>query len=80
MELSITIEIDDRAPNEEYCGSNCKGFNKGVCHMFNTKLEDYSNNKIADFKNNTIVYDETRIIYAWKRNEQCIKMFNSFAD
>jgi len=80
MKRSITIEIDDRAPNEEYCGKDCKGVGKGVCHMFNTKLEDYSDNKITDFENNTIVYDEARIIHAWKRCEQCFKMFNSFAD
>jgi hypothetical protein len=80
MKRSITIEIDDRAPNEEYCGSSCKGFGKGICHMFNTKLEDYSDNIIVDFENNTIDSEATRVIHAWKRCEQCIKMFYSFVD
>jgi len=80
MKLSITIEIDDRAPNEEYCGNNCKGLHKGICHIFNVQLEDYSVNKIDKFENNTLTCDETPKIDAWKRCEPCIKMFYSFAD
>jgi hypothetical protein len=80
MKLSVTIEIDDRAPNEEYCGNNCKGFDEGVCHIFNLKLKDYSVNKIDKFENNTLTCDETREIHAWKRCEPCIKMFYSFVD
>jgi hypothetical protein len=78
MKLCIEIEVDDRAPNEEFCGKGCTGLKNGICHLFNTKLEDYSQRKIDDMKDGAIVYDETRIIYEWKRCPQCIEKFYAF--
>ena len=80
MKLSITIEIDDRAPNEEFCGSSCKGLNKGICHLFNIQLEDYSDNKIDGVVGQKIIHERMREIFSWKRCKQCIDMFYSFCD
>jgi len=35
MKLSVTIEVNDRAPNEELCGIDCKGFGKvfAICSI-----------------------------------------------
>jgi len=78
MKLCIEIEVDDRAPNEEFCGKGCTGLNKGTCRIFKTELEDCSDSKIDDFKDGTIVYDETRIIFEWKRCPLCIETFYNF--
>jgi len=80
MKKSITIEIDDRAPNEEYCGKDCKGLSKDLCRFFNTKLDSFGENKMSEAENGTILYEKTQEIHAWKRCEQCFKMFYSFAD
>jgi hypothetical protein len=78
MTLFIEIEVDDRAPVVEYCGEGCKCLNKGICHLFNAKLEDDSMNKIDDNKDGKIVFDETRTINGWKRCKQCIEIFYIF--
>ena len=75
MKLCIEIEVDDRAPNEEFCGKGCIGFNKGICHIFNTKLEDYSGNNFNDIKSGNT---ETQVIYEWRRCKQCIDLFYIF--
>jgi len=75
MKLCIEIEVDDKAPNEEYCGEECKGLNKGTCQIFNTKLEDDSSSKFDDIKNGTA---ETQVIHGWKRCKSCIEMFYAF--
>jgi hypothetical protein len=80
MKLRITIEVDDRAPNEEYCENRCKFLDKGRCRLFDKDLEDYSDNKIAGTVAGTIVYEKIREIHAWKRCEQCIEMFYNFGD
>jgi hypothetical protein len=80
MKLSITIEVDDRLPNEEFCGIGCKGLGKGICHMFNIQLEDNSHNKIDNFNGQKITYDKTSVISEWKRCQQCIDMFYQFCD
>jgi len=78
MKMVIEIEIDDRAPNEELCGEGCKGFNKGVCHIFNTTLKDNSINIINNTRNGVITYDDTKKIDGWERCKQCIELFYSF--
>jgi len=80
MKFCIEIEVDDMSPNEEFCGDKCKGLNNGICHLFNTKLEDYSDNKIIDIRDGTITYDKTRIIHKWKRCKQCIDMSYIFGN
>jgi len=79
MRMCIEIEIDDKAPNEELCGKDCKGLNRGICKIFNLQLEENSFNKINDMMaDGTLVYDETRIFHEWKRCEKCINLFYSF--
>ena len=75
MKLCIEIEVDDMAPNGEFCGEGCKGFSKSICHIFNTRLEDDSGSKFSDIKNGTA---ETRVIYGWRRCRPCIEMFSTF--
>jgi|TergutMp193P3_1026864.scaffolds.fasta_scaffold25188_3 hypothetical protein len=77
MELSIAIEIDDRAPDIELCGTNCKYLKNGLCELFGKQLDEYSHNKIDDFDGKNIVYEETSAFYTWKRYEPCIKLFYS---
>jgi len=74
MKLCIEIDVDDRAPNEEFCGKECKGLNKGNCQIFDTRLEDESSNKFDDIKNGVT---ETQVIIGWKRCKQCIEKFYS---
>jgi len=79
MKRTITIDIDDRAPQEEFCGANCKGLGEGgICRIFNTKLDDSSYNKISSEDSKTIEVEDTKVIQAWKRCKQCILMFYSF--
>ena len=80
MKLSITIEVDDRAPNEEFCGEKCKCLKSGICKLFDIKLESYGDNKVDNMKNGTIVYEKTQEIHTWKRHKQCIDKFYSFCD
>jgi hypothetical protein len=80
MKLSVTIEVDDRVPEEELCGKGCKGLNKGFCHIFNTQLEDDSRNKMTHDDNGTLRLEATREIFAWNRCKPCISMFYSFGD
>jgi len=75
MKLYIEIEVDDRAPNEEFCGKGCKGFSEGICHIFDTRLEDDSNPKFDDIKNGTT---KTQVINGWRRCKKCIEKFYSF--
>ena len=77
MERSITIEIDDKAPDIELCGTNCKYLIKGFCELFGKQLDEYDHSKIDDFDGKNIVYEETTAFYTWKRYEQCIKLFYS---
>jgi hypothetical protein len=74
MKMCIEIEVDDRAPNEEFCGKGCKGLNKGNCQIFDMRLEDDSNSKFDDIINGTV---ETQEIRGWIRCKQCIN--NSYA-
>ena len=78
MKFHITIDVDDRAPNEEYCGKNCKGLSKDICRFFNTKLDSFRENKISDLENDTILYEKTQEIHSWKRCKQCIELTYSF--
>jgi len=80
MKLSITIEIDDRAPDVEYCGENCKFLNRGICHLFNEKLNNDSLNKADESGDGTIVYEKTATILGWKRHRRCIEVFYGFGD
>ena len=75
MKLCIEIEVDDRAPNEEFCGKGCKGLNKDNCQIFDTKLDDVSSSKFDDIKNGTT---ETQVINGWRRCKQCIEKFYAF--
>ena len=75
MKLSITIEVDDAAPNIELCGKNCKYLAKGICQLFGEQLTDFGHNKIDDFDETTIVYDKTQIIHAWYRSKKCVEFF-----
>jgi hypothetical protein len=77
MEMSITIDINDAAPEIELCGEKCKFLKKGYCELFGKQLEEHSHSKIDDFDGKNIVYEETSAFYTWKRYEQCIKLFYS---
>jgi len=81
MKRTITIDVDDRAPEEELCGETCIGLGKGgICRMFNMQLEDSSYNKISGDDTKTVMYEDTKVIQAWKRCKQCIFVFYSLAD
>ena len=80
MKLSISIEIDDAAPNIELCGENCQFLKKGNCQLFNIELEENGQRKIDDFDGKTIVYDDTVSFFSWKRNKKCIDIFYAFCD
>ena len=75
MKLCIEIEVDDRAPNEEFCGKGCIGFSESICHIFDTRLDDDSSNKFNDIKNGTT---ETRVINGWRRCKPCIDKFYTY--
>jgi hypothetical protein len=78
MELTITIEVDDRAPKEEYCGENCKFFVKGYCNLFDERLEDDSYNKMDVSDDNKINLEKTKEIRGWRRNKKCVEHFYVF--
>lgn len=81
MNLSITIEVDNAAPEIELCGMNCKFISKeGKCKLFDIPLEDYSRNKIDDFNGKDIIYDNVKIIKNWERCAKCIHIFYSYGD
>jgi hypothetical protein len=80
MELSITIEIGDEAPNIELCGENCKFLKNGNCRLFDKELEEYGYNKIEDFDEKTITYEKTIAFHKWKRLVKCMNIFYSFGD
>jgi hypothetical protein len=77
MKLSITIEIDDAAPEIELCGKNCEYNKNGYCELFGKKLDEYSYKKIEDFDEKNIVYEKIPAFDAWKRYDLCIKLFYS---
>ena len=75
MKLYIEIEVNDNAPNEEFCGEGCKGLSIGNCQIFDIKLDDDSSSKFDDIKNGTA---ETQVIHGWRRCKSCIEKFYNF--
>jgi len=81
MKRSITIEIDERSPDIELCGKNCKFLGKEgyLCKLFDKDLEDYGHNKVKNH-DGTIVYENTIAIDSWRRDKKCIEVFSCFND
>ncbi|GHV15970.1 hypothetical protein FACS189493_0870 [Spirochaetia bacterium] len=79
MKRSITIEIDDRAPEIEICGEHCKFLGKnGNCLLFNIELEDHSEHRITGDGKGKMSIEKPQELVGWRRHKQCIDVFYAY--